>query len=282
MILVTGAGGKTGQAVIRALAGANMEVRAFVYRAEQRAIVSAAGARQTIVGDMSNVTALTSAAQGARAIYHICPNMHRAEVSIGRAMIEAAQAAGIAQVVYHSVLHPQAEAMPHHWNKLRVEEMLFEAQLNVTVLQPAAYMQNVLANWQEIAEEGIFRVPYAVATRLSMVDLDDVAQVVASVLADETHSGATYELAAAQTLSQSEIAEILSEVLMRPVQAVQIPVDEWQRNAQAAGLSTHKIDMLVKMFGYYDSSGLRGNANVLQWLLGHPPTDFRTFAARYA
>jgi hypothetical protein len=33
------------------------------------------------------------------------------------------------RLVYHSVLHPQTEQMPHHWHKLRVEEMLLESRL---------------------------------------------------------------------------------------------------------------------------------------------------------
>ena len=72
------------------------------------------------------------------------------------------------------MLHPQIEAMPHHWEKMRVEEMLFAAGLDVTVLQPTAYMQNILGMARDIVEAG-FRVPYPVETPLSLVDLDDVA-----------------------------------------------------------------------------------------------------------
>ena len=61
-------------------------------------------------------------------------------------LAEAARRAGIRHLVYHSVLHPQVEAMPHHWQKMRVEEQLFAAGLPYTILQPAAYMQNVLAH----------------------------------------------------------------------------------------------------------------------------------------
>ncbi len=69
--------------------------------------------------------------------------------------------------VYHSVLHPQIEAMPHHWAKMRVEEMLFAAGFDLTILQPTAYMQNILGAWRGIVEDGVFRVPYPVETRLS-------------------------------------------------------------------------------------------------------------------
>jgi NAD(P)H dehydrogenase (quinone) len=62
-----------------------------------------------------------------RAIYHICPNVSRDEVAYARAVATAARTHGVTRFVYHSVLHPQIEAMPHHWQKVRVEEMLLAA-----------------------------------------------------------------------------------------------------------------------------------------------------------
>ena len=91
------------------------------------------------------------------------------------------------RLVYHSVLHPQIEAMPHHWEKMRAEELLFAAGLDVTVLQPTAYMQNILAGWRDIVEAGIYRVPYPVESRISLVDLDDVAAAAALVLTQPGH-----------------------------------------------------------------------------------------------
>jgi uncharacterized protein YbjT (DUF2867 family) len=117
--------------------------------------------------------------------------MNPAEVEIGEGVIVAACAAGVEHVVYHSVLHPQTEAMPHHWSKLRVEEKLFESGLAYTILQPAAYMQNVLAYWEAIMEHGVYPVPYAVEARLSMVDLEDVARSAALILTEPGHIGAT-------------------------------------------------------------------------------------------
>jgi uncharacterized protein YbjT (DUF2867 family) len=195
MILVTGAAGKTGRTVMRALVERGAAVRAFVFRPGQTATVKALGAQDVVVGDMRDGETFRRAAQAAKAVYHICPNMSPDEVTIGRVAIEAARKAGVGHFVYHSVLHPQTEAMPHHWRKLRVEEMLFEAGLAYTILQPAAYMQNILGGWTTIVERDVYEVPYPVETRLGMVDLEDVAAVAARVLTEEEHGGATYELA---------------------------------------------------------------------------------------
>jgi uncharacterized protein YbjT (DUF2867 family) len=260
--------------------GRGQLVRALVRRPEDLPVVEQRGAQDAVVGDMRDAVAFRQAAQGTAAIYHICPNVSPDEVTIGEAAITAAQATGVERFVYHSVLHPQTEAMPHHWLKLRVEERLLESGLPFTILQPAAYVQNVLAHWERIATQGIYPVPYPVETRLGMVDLADVAEAAAVVLTEPGHLGATYELAGPEALSQTEVAEILSRQLGRPVRAEVIPLDAWERNARASGTGEYQVATLLKMFRYYDLHGFWGNPNVLSWLLGRPATLFEAFVAR--
>lgn len=277
MILVTGAAGKTGRAVIHALAARGEVVRALIKQDSQAAAVEAAGAAEWTSGSLLDRRTLDTAVAGVRAIYHICPNMHPDEVAIGDAIIAAAQNAGVEQLVYHSVLHPQTETMPHHWNKLRVEERLLAAQLPFTILQPAVYMQNVLANWQAIVTAGVYRVPYPVSTRLSYVDISDVAAAAAVVMTEGGHTNATYELVGTPPLSQTEVAEIFSKVLDRPVTAQEMPISAWERDAAAAGISGFALNTLKQMFDYYREFGLAGNTNVLRWLLGRAPCSFEDF-----
>ena len=279
VILITGAGGKTGRAIIRALVARGATVRALAHRPDQTQALQALGA-QVVIGDMRDRATMEQAARGARAIYHICSNMHPDEVAIGEAAMDAARAAQVERLVYHSVLHPQTEAMPHHWRKLRVEEKLFESGLAYTILQPAAYMQNVLAYWNPIVEQGVYPVPYAVEARLSLVDLEDVAEAAALVLTEPEHTGATYELAGPEALSQVEVAAILSRQLGRRVQAQAVSLDEWERKARASGMNDYAVETLLRMFRYYDGFGLSGNPNSLKWLLRRPATTFAAFVAR--
>jgi uncharacterized protein YbjT (DUF2867 family) len=223
---------------------------------------------------------LDRAMRGARAVYHICPNMHPDEVAIGQAAIAAAREAGVQHFVYHSVLHPQVEAMPHHWLKMRVEEQVFGSGLDYTILQPAAYMQNVLAYRESVVQEGVYPVPYAVETRLGMVDLKDVAEVAAKVLTEPGHKGATYELCGLERLTQTEVADLMGQQLGRAVQAEAIPREAWRAQAQAAGLGPYQVETLVQMFEYYERHGFWGNPNVLACLLGRRPASLIDFLAR--
>ena len=255
MILITGSSGKTGRAVLQKLGNTAEPVRAVVHRPDQVSQLLAAGAQEAVVCDLLSKSDLERACQGVRAVYHICPNMHPQEVEIGRSILEAALQAGVERFVYHSVLHPQTEAMPHHWNKLRVEELIFTTRLQFTILQPCAYMQNVLGYWKQITGQGLYSIPYSTETRLSMVDLNDVAQVAVNVLVETGHYGAIYELAGPEPLTQTKVAEILSQELGFPVRAEALSMNEWEKQAKASGMSDYARATLLKMFDYYDKSG---------------------------
>ncbi|MBC8509014.1 MAG: NmrA family NAD(P)-binding protein [Anaerolineales bacterium] len=280
MILITGAAGKTGKAVIQALVAKGESVRALVYREEHIPTLKALGVEEIIIGDLIDRTTVDNASMGVRAVYHICPNMSPDEIMIGRFVIDAAGALGIEHLVYHSVLHPQTESMPHHWFKLRLEELLVESGVPFTILQPTAYMQNILSHWNSIYNAGIFPVPYSVEARSSLVDLQDVAQVAAAVLTAGGHIGATYELVGVESISQTEIADTLSSKLGRTVKAQEIPHADWERGARASGLGDYQVETLIKMFEFYGQHSFVGNSNVLRWLLDREPTTFESFVDR--
>ena len=70
---------------------------------------------------------LAAALDGARAAYHLAPNVHPDEVGIADRVADAAAAAGLPRLVFHSVLHPDDARMPHHLRKAEAEALLREA-----------------------------------------------------------------------------------------------------------------------------------------------------------
>jgi len=277
LIIVTGASGKTGKMIVKALTKNNLPVRAIVRKEEQLAILRGLGASEVIVGDLTNKVMMDLAFSDARAIYHICPNMHPKEVEIGGLMIHLAQKHDLAHFVYHSVLHPQVEAMPHHWNKMLVEDQLLRMKIPFTILQPAAYMQNVLGYLKEMLELGEYRIPYSIYSKSSMIDLNDLAEVVIKVFSEPGHEHAIYELSAREPISAVEIAAVVSKVTGTMITAGMIDRVDWEINARAAGLPDYAVKTLIKMFQYYDEYGFVGNGNQLSWLLEREPNSFEQF-----
>ncbi|MBA4384223.1 MAG: hypothetical protein C0410_05775 [Anaerolinea sp.] len=279
MILLTGAAGKTGTTILKHLAIKGAAVRCLVRNEKQADKVISLGCSEAMIGDLTDHAAIAKAIFGIDRIYYIAPNVSPDELSIGKDLIQVARQQQVSHFVYHSVLHPQIEVMPHHWQKMRMEETLFTSGLEYTILQPCAYMQNILGGWQKILT-GYFSVPYHVDTPISIVDLEDIAKVATKILTETGHERAIYELAGPEPLTQKEVANQISLSINKPVQAVEQIRTEWENTAKASGMDGSQIKILIKMFEYYDKFGFVGNSSILEFLLGEKPTTFTQFLAR--
>jgi NAD(P)H dehydrogenase (quinone) len=277
MIFITGAAGKTGRAILAALAKQEVPVKALVRSHQDADTIAAFPNCEFIPGDLRVPEEFSSALEGIDSLYYICPNVTRDEVEIGLHLIQLVKKYKINHFCYHSVLHPQIEDMPHHWQKMRMEELLFKSGIDFTILQPCAYMQNILGGWDKI-KEGKYIVPYRTSARLSIVDLQDIAAVAAIVLTQPGHENAIYELAGPQALSQQEVALALSKALEISVEAIELRREDWRISAENSGMDDgYALQTLLKMFEYYDHYGLIGNPRTLENLLGHKPTNFQYF-----
>jgi uncharacterized protein YbjT (DUF2867 family) len=253
VIAVFGAAGKTGRAVVQALHDAGVgapSIRQLV-RAGTPPPHPLFTAGTTPV-DLGDEVSLHGAVEGAHVLYVLAPNMHPDEPGLVGRAVSSAVRCGIRRVVYHSVLRPGLQAMPHHWGKLRGEELLWESGLEVTVLQPSAYTQNLAA----CIADGELVVPYSIDQPFSLVDLADVADAAARVLLEPGYVGATLELSGPVTTVRA-VAEALD---LRP-----------RRHRAAPGTSGYAAEALEAMFDWYDRHGLPGNPAVLRWLLGREP-----------
>ncbi len=281
MILVTCAGGKTGRAVIPAFARAGLRVRAMVSRPESESAIAGLGAAETVSGGLADPDSVASAMRGGDAVYYIAPNMTPDERAIGDVVIAAAKAAGVRRFVFHSTLHTQIEALPHHWARHFVEQDLIESGLDFTILQCGSYMQNMLPAWKKMAETGVHAMAYDIDAPMSLVDLDDIAAAATTVLTEDGYGHGIFELCG-PAITLREKAEILTRVLGKPIRAEKEPLEAFLDHARAIGLSDFTVRTMEKMFPHYDAHGLVGNPKILGWILGRAPTDFEAFARRVA
>src|ERR1700692_2721372 len=106
MILVTGAAGKTGKAVVKAVAAKGARVRALVRNPDHAGALLALGVAEVSFGSFEDARALAQAAAGAQAIYHICPNVSRDELAYARAVVAAARTPGGRRFFSHPGLPP--------------------------------------------------------------------------------------------------------------------------------------------------------------------------------
>lgn len=279
-ILVTGAAGRTGRRMVKALTERGAQVRAFVRRPAAGEELRAFGVGEVVVGDLLDASSVAAAMEGAGQVLHICPPMHPHEDAIARGMIADAMDANVERLVLYSVLHPLLADVPHHARKLGAERALVGSGLAYTILQPGRYMQQLVPIWKNVLATQVHSMPFATSARFSVVDLDDLVQAAARVMTEGGHEAATYQLAGPQALSQDDMAGILSELLGRPIRAQAKSLEDMRREAAAAGMPAERIETMCRMNAHYDAHGLVGNPKVLSWLLERPPTSFRDFVRR--
>jgi uncharacterized protein YbjT (DUF2867 family) len=279
MILVTAASGRTGRSVVAALGRIGHDVRAFDIVDDVERLVAKGGAAEAVVGDLLSAGDLRRALDGVDSVIHIGPPMHPREAEMGHSVVSGARKAGVEHFMQFSVTHPQLEPLLNHQAKLAVEREVLLSRMSFTILQPMHYMQNIDVN--RVVEEGALHQPYSLDTRLAHVDLEDVAEVAATVVGDPHHHYATYELCGRDFRSARELAQIITAESGRAVTASQVaPHDPVHGGGVPSEADDHHHDAMVRLFDHYGRYGITGNPNVLGWLLGRQPTSFAEYVRR--
>lgn len=279
-VLVTSANGRTGRPVVKALASRGIEVRAFIRDARQEASLQELGAAECAVGDLENRESLMEAMTGCDKAVHIGPPMHAKEIEISETIIDCALAKELSHLVYYSVMHPLRREVRHHRLKLDVEERVIESGLPYTILQPSRYMQHVEPIWTKVCEKGIHAMPFDVSKKFNVVDLLDLADAVATVTSTMDHVYATYELAGPESLSQTDMAAVISNEIGKDVVAEEISLGSLKETGREKGLSDDRIEQMVIMNDHYSQHGFLGNPNVLEMVIGRPPNKFQNYVTR--
>ncbi len=250
-ILVSGATGHQGGAVLRHLREKHFPVRALTRDANSpkaRALMTPG--IEIASADLDNPATLSRALEDIYGVYSVqsfTDNLEE-EVRQGNNLIDAANRAAISHFVYSSVVSADAHTgIPHFESKGKVEEHLRGAGLPYTIFRPVSFMENWLGAKDGI-EAGTLSLPLSPETRLQMIAVDDIGVFVAKAFEHSGHwNGQIYDLAGDE-LSMSEIAQALGRAAGREVKYVQVPWEEFESKAG------HEMTVMYRWFeqgGYH-------------------------------
>jgi uncharacterized protein YbjT (DUF2867 family) len=155
MILVTGARGHAGSAVVRALADAGEEVRALVRRDEDRTGLPAGV--EGVVGDLNQPETLGAASEGARGAFLLSGYRDMPDTLAGM------RRAGVEHVVLLSSSAAPGGDMANAVAQYHIESEAYvrESGLSWTFLQPNSFMTNTLQWAPQIRARNAVRAPFA-------------------------------------------------------------------------------------------------------------------------
>lgn len=232
-ILVTGATGKQGGATARRLLAEGRPVRALVRDTTTAAATAlAAAGAQLVRGDFDDPASLPPALDGAAAVFAMPPVAFgpagpdtELEVARGRALIDAAAAAGIEQVVLSTV----ATTSQGGEGKVLLEKYLKDHVAQPTVLRPVRFMTNYLGLSVigiDGIVDGVHRHLFSPHEPMQIIALEDIAEFAALAFADPTRfAGRTLELAGNEP-TPVEAAATITEATGIPVRYEQLTDDE--------------------------------------------------------
>lgn len=281
MILITGASGQVGCAVIRALSKVGIETKAFIHRASSMEKVKEAGATEVFIGDMSEEKDLREALLRVDTVYYICSAANPKEDEIGGQMIQIAKEMGNIYFVYHSVLHSVLQDMPHHKRKLHTEQLVVDSGLDFAVIQPAVFMQMLMPAVKSVQSSGPMLQKFFTSddTQMSLVDMEDFAEAAAVVLSSKDYANGTFELCGKGSYSLQDMEVVFSEMAGREVKSEYI-TDEAFIGQMKIDASSYQAQTLLTMFRHYNEHSFRGNSVLLSQILGREPHTLHQFVSR--
>ena len=275
-VLTIGAAGDYAGLVVPELTKRGVHVRALVRDERQAQTALERGAAETVPGDLHAPDSLRTAAQGMDGVFHINPAFAPDEDVMGVAMVEAAKMAGVRKFVFSGVYHPSIAKMRNHAAKQPVEEALYESGMVFTILQPAMFMQTLAGAWPVVAQQGRLAMPFSKRAKVCYVDYRDIAEVAAVAMTGDALDYGTFELCAPGMVDRSDVAAMMSDALGRPVEAAELPFDEWaERTRTPEGPLRQGLQLMNAHYDQYGFPG--GNALILQAILGREPRTLREY-----
>jgi uncharacterized protein YbjT (DUF2867 family) len=281
MILVTGATGQHGRALLRRLSAKGIAARALVRSPAKAEAIAALPHVEIVQGDMARPETLTGALQGidrAILISSATPDMQDVQINF----IDAARRAGVKHVVKFSGIAPNLDSS-FRFARMHgeIEKRLEASGMAWTHLRPGEFMTVYFRQVPNILNRGALLLPMEDA-RIASIDIEDIADVAVRVLTEDGHEGKIYHLTGPEALGMAEVAARLSAATGRTIRYVSVPPEDARKAQLAAGMPPFLADALFELF-----SERRKGMEAKVWpdserLLGRRPASFAEFATRNA
>ncbi|HET9953897.1 MAG TPA: SDR family oxidoreductase [Polyangiaceae bacterium] len=282
MIVITGATGQLGGAIVRSLLqrAPGARIAASVRNPEQAGALAQLGV-EVRRGDFSRPETLVAAFSGATQVLVVSSNagaFGADPVAQHRAAIDAAKQAGAQRILYTS--HVAASAWssfsPMHTHAA-TERILAESGVRWTSLRNGFYAASALVFIGDGLEKGRIAVPDD--GKVVWTTHADLADAAAAVVLDEGCDG-PIPLTGGEGLDMADIARIASEVLGRNIERESISDAALEERLKALGVPPPRADILL---GFYRASRAGEFARVdgtLEKLIGRKPQSMRSVLER--
>lgn len=284
-VLVIGATGTLGGAVLRALHGRGARVRVLVRHPRPELEHPRT---QQVLGDLGDPASVRAALTGVRAAFYVSPHAD-AELEYARTFVAESRRAGV-RVVFAGVHSTRRTVsgrlraavirriMPTYRTKLEIGAHIEREAPDAVLLTPTAFFQNDELFLEDVAG-GVYPVPLK---GFSMVSTADVGEAAARVLTDPSFPAGTYPVVGPRTMSGEQAAAAWTAALGRPVRYTGGDAAAWARTSELRLPSGRKGVDFRSSFASLGRHRLAASARdvaATTALLGRPPQDYADWVA---
>jgi len=281
MILITGATGTSGIEIVKLLSRSGVPCRVLVRNPEKTTRLSNFPGIEIVQGDMARPESLTPVLQGiAKAL--LCSSIGPELVEVQGSFVRAAKGAGVRHIVKFSGMGADVHS---EWRFLRwhaeVEREVENSGLAFTHLQPNQFMQVYLRFKETITSQGKF---YAASkdSRVSPVDVRDIAAVASAVLTGTGHEGKTYVITGPEALTYAEVADRIAAAIGKKVTYVDVPLEAAKRALLDGGAPEWFAEGQMEQFRFRWQGKQSCVTSTIAEVAKKKPTTFDEFTREYA
>jgi uncharacterized protein YbjT (DUF2867 family) len=278
-ILVIGGTGNVGAEVVKQLQKRKADIRLLV---RNDSTPTPPGV-EVAIGDLLDPVSVEKAMRGADKLYllnAVAPD----ELTQALIAYDLARKLQLKHIVYHSVFRVENfKDVPHFASKFAVESALREFEVPFTIVRPNYFIQNDATLKDALLKGGTYTAPLGDAG-ISVVDIRDIAEATAIVLASDEHKGKTYNLNGPEALSGPKAASIWSKLLGKEIRYAGHDMDAFEEQMRNSAPSWSAFDIRMMFQGYLERGFVAeaGDVEKLTKLLGHAPRRYEDFAAETA
>ncbi len=277
-VLVTGATGNVGSAVVAELLKQGAQVRAFTRKADISKKLPLGV--EVALGDLLDPVSVEQAMQGVDRLFLVnavtADELTQALITFG-----LAKRSKIKHMTYLSVFKvEQFRDVPHFASKLAVENALREFGVPHTILRPGYYIQNDATLKAALTGPGIYPMPIGTAG-IAAVDIRDIAEAAAMSLVEDGHDGQTYDLVGPTLIDGPGNAAVWGKLLDKDIKYTGHNFDQWEQTMRGKVPAWMAFDLRMMFQGYFDRGFASTETEVtrITKLLGHAPRSYEQFAA---
>ncbi len=279
-ILVTGASGQLGRAIVRhLLESQNVDPTRIIAVTRDTAKLADLAARGVVVraGDFRDPAPLAEAFEGADKVLVISGADVGQRLAQHKAAVDTAVKAGAKRIAYTSMPNPEPGNSvifaPEHYG---TEQAVKETGLPYTIFRNGWYQENLLMSLPQALASGQWYTATGQG-RVAHAARDDIAAAIAGALASDEGESVTYTLTGPEALTTDEIAARASKALGKPLEVVHVTDEQLAGGMKAAGVPEAVIPMIVS----FDTNTRKGGIDIvtgdIEKLSGRAPAPIESF-----